>query len=159
MTIVFYASSDDPKKLDKTMGNPIASPNVINTDDTISLLNPSFLVVSNAAYFTATHVYCSALGGRYYFINNITLLTGGKMMVSCSIDVLKTYAAQIKLSQCIVTRSAKYEYPTLYIDNQLPVSPNKVEIEYGKFAGEMFTTTATQSYLLTTIGSTSNPNP
>ena len=159
MTISFYASSDDPKKLDKSMGDAIASPNVINTDDTISLLNPSFLVVSNTAYFTATHVKCETLGSRYYFINNITLLTGGKMLVSCSIDVLKTYAAQIKLSQCIVTRSAKYEHPTLYIDNQLPVSPNKVNIEYGKFAGEMFTTTATQSYLLTTIGSTSNPNP
>ena len=157
MTIVFYASSDDPKKLDKAMGTAIASPNVINTDDTISLLNPSFLVVSNAAYFTATHVHCSALGNRYYFINNITLLTGGKMMVSCSIDVLKTYAAQIKLSQCIVTRSAKYDYPTLYIDSQLPVAPNKIVLDGDTFSGAMFNTNATQSFLLTTIGSTNNP--
>lgn len=157
MTISFYASSDDPKKLDKTMGTAIASPNVINTDDTISLLNPSFLVVSNSAYFTATHVYCSALGGRYYFINNITLLTGGKMMVSCSIDVLKTYAAQIKQSQCIVTRSAKYDYPTLYIDSQLPVAPNKIVLDGDIFSGAMFNTNATQSFLLTTIGSTNNP--
>lgn len=157
MTISFYASSDDPKKLDKAMGTAIASPNVINTDDTISLLNPSFLVVSNAAYFTATHVYCSTLGNRYYFINNITLLTGGKMMVSCSIDVLKTYAAQIKLSQCIVTRSAKYDYPTLYIDSQLPVAPNKIVLDGDTFSGAMFNTNAIQSFLLTTIGSTNNP--
>lgn len=157
MTISFYASSDDPKKLDKAMGTAIASPNVINTDDTISLLNPSFLVVSNTAYFTATHVFCSALGNRYYFINNITLLTGGKMMVSCSIDALKTYAAQIKLSQCIVTRSAKYDYPTLYIDSQLPVAPNKIVLDGDTFSGAMFNTNATQSFLLTTIGSTNNP--
>ena len=157
MTISFYASSDDPKKLDKAMGTAIASPNVINTDDTISLLNPSFLVVSNTAYFTATHVHCSALGNRYYFINNITLLTGGKMMVSCSIDVLKTYAAQIKLSQCIVTRSAKYDYPTLYIDSQLPVAPNKIILDGDTFSGPMFNTNETQSFLLTTIGSTNTP--
>lgn len=157
MTISFYASSDDPKKLDKAMGTAIASPNVINTDDTISLLNPSFLVVSNNAYFTATHVHCSALGNRYYFINNITLLTGGKMMVSCSIDVLKTYAAQIKQSQCIVTRSSKYDYPTLYIDSQLPVAPNKIVLDGDTFSGAMFNTNATQSFLLTTIGSTNNP--
>lgn len=156
MTISFYASSDDPKKLDKAMGTAIASPNVINTDDTISLLNPSFLVVSNNAYFTATHVHCSALGNRYYFINNITLLTGGKMMVSCSIDVLKTYAAKIKQSQCIVTRSAKYDYPTLYIDTQLPVAPNQIIRDGGKLPNSQFVTNATQSYLLTTIGSTNN---
>lgn len=159
MNIVFYSCSDDPKKVDKAMRTAIASANVINTDDNISLLTPSFIVVSNSEYLRATHVFCAALGNRYYFTGDITLLTGGKMLIPCSIDPLTTFAEGIKRSPCIVTRSAKYEYPTLYIDSQLPVSPNKVEIEYGKFAGEMFTTTATQSYLLTTIGSTSNPNP
>lgn len=159
MNIVFYSCSDDPKKVDKAMGNPIASANVINTDDTISLLTPSFIVVSNAAYLGATHVYCAALGNRYYFTGDITLLTGGKMLIPCSIDPLTTFAEGIKRSPCIVTRSAKYDYPTLYIDSQLPVSPNKIDLDGGSFGGEQFDTTATQSYLLTTIGSTSNPNP
>lgn len=157
MNIVFYSCSDDPKKVDKAMGNPIASANVINTDDTISLLTPSFIVVSNSAYLGATHVFCAALGNRYYFTGDITLLTGGKMLIPCSVDPLTTFAEGIKRSPCIVTRSAKYEYPTLYIDSQLPVAPNKIILDGDTFSGPMFNTNETQSFLLTTIGSTNTP--
>ena len=100
MTILFYKTTDDPKKLDKAMteiggGTTTLSADVNNTGETITLLSPSFIVASVNLYFTATHIFVADMGNRWYFIDNITLLTGGKMEIRCSIDVLKTYAAAI----------------------------------------------------------------
>lgn len=159
MTILFYQSPDDPKKLDKTMnsigsGEATLQANVNNTDDTISLLSPGFIVASNATYYSATHIKCASMGNRYYFINNITLLTGGKMLIHTSIDVLKTYHEQIKLCKGTIVRSESVGAPTMIADSKLPVYTNKritvcdnfkktpFSVDYGNIS----------PYILTTIG-------
>lgn len=110
MTIYFYKTTNDPKKLDKAMtqigtGSTTLSADVNNTAETITLLSPSFIVATNTLYFTATHINVPDMGNRWYFIDNITLLTGGKMEIRCSIDVLKTYAAAIADAPCCITRN------------------------------------------------------
>ena len=62
MTITFYKTADDPRKLDKAMHNISANDTAVtatvnNTADTINLLSPDFLVASNNLYFTATHIF------------------------------------------------------------------------------------------------------
>ena len=159
MTILFYQSPDDPKKVDKTMnivgsGEATLQATVNNTDDTVSLLSPGFIVASNTTYYSATHIYCSAMGGRYYYINNITLLTGGKMLIHCSIDVLKTYAAQIMACKGTIIRSESVGQPTLIADSKLPVYTNKRITVCDNFPRTPFSVNYTNisPYILTTIG-------
>lgn len=159
MIIQFYQSSDDPKVLDKTMnsigsGEATLQANVNNTDDTISLLSPAFILASNTTFYTATHIKCASMGNRFYFINNITLLTGGKMMIYCSIDVLKTYADKIKLCKGTIVRSESIGKPTMIADSKLPVYTNKRITVCDNFKKTPFSADISNifPYILTTIG-------
>lgn len=157
MTILFYQSPDDPRKLNKTMNNvgsgeATFSAAVNNTDDTITLLSPSFIVASNVNYFSATHVFVASMGNRYYYINNITLMTGGKMLVSCSIDVLKTYAEKIPNCYGTFTRSEKPKNKFIH-DSKYPLTGDMLA-KSTLFDNTPFTIGSddTHNYILTVVG-------
>ena len=137
MVIEFYKTTDDPKKINKTMdnigsGTTTLSATVNNTADSITLLSPIFLVASNTLYFTATHIKCADMRNRWYFINDITLLTGGKMQIACSIDVLKTYADTIVSCPACITR-AELGAPTYVPDSRLPIRTSDKKLEVSTF--------------------------
>lgn len=157
MIIQFYQSSDDPKVLDKTMnsigsGEATLQANVNNTDDTISLLSPAFILASNTTFYTATHIKCASMGNRFYFINNITLLTGGKMLVTCSIDALKTYADKIKLCYGTFIRSEKPRN-RLIRDSKYPLTSH-MKSKSTLFSSTPFSLgeSTTHNYILTVVG-------
>lgn len=158
MTITFYKTSDDPRKLNKTMINigandaAVTAP-VNNTADTINLLSPDFIVASNNLYFTATHIFCADMGNRYYFISNIELLTGGKMSISCNIDVLKTYASNIINCSGVVLRTQQPRSKLMY-DNKLPLI-SKMDVHSWLFPDTPFSAADGWNYLLTVVGSSS----
>lgn len=161
MIIQFYQSPDDPKKLDKTMnsigsGEATLQATVNNTDDTISLLSPGFILASNTSYYSATHVKAASMGNRYYFINNITLLTGGKMLIHTSVDVLKTYHEYIKLCKGTIVRSESVGAPTMVADSKLPVYTNRRITVCDNFKRTPFSADIGNlyPYILTTIGGT-----
>ena len=109
MDITFMKTTDDPRKLIKTFENiytttPATTP-ISNTEATMSLLRPVFLVAYNSLILTATHISVPDWGNRIYAINNIEFQTGGKLSVSCTIDVLATYGAAIADCTCSVSRS------------------------------------------------------
>lgn len=164
MNVEFYKTTDDPKKLDKTMSNigtgesTLTAP-VNNTEATISLLRPSFVLASKTLYFTATHVKVPDMGGRWYFIDNITLLTGGKMQIDCSIDVLKTYAAQIAAAPCCITRNENIGINWVP-DDKLPYN---TEITFTQPTQGQFSTPFTRSpdnpWILTVINDSDTVYP
>lgn len=165
MTISFYKTNDDPKKLDKSMlpigsGQGTLTATVNNTAETISLLSPTFILATNNLYFTATHIFVAEMGNRYYFINDIQLLTGGKMSISCSIDVLKTYASEIIKRPCTVTRyshaAGKIAIPTYIPDSRYPLDTSQYEVFAQNYTDTPFLTGAAAltnpCYVLTTMG-------
>lgn len=165
MTISFYKTNDDPKKLNKTMlpigsGQGTLTATVNNTAETISLLNPTFILATNSIYFTATHILVAEMGNRYYFINDIQLLTGGKMSISCSIDVLKTYASEILTRPCTVTRyshaAGKIATPTYIPDSKYPLDTTQYEVFAQNYTYTPFisgiATNVSRCYILTTMG-------
>lgn len=164
MNVEFYKTTDDPKKLDKTMssigsGATTLTAPVNNTAATVSLLRPSFVLASNTLYFTATHVKVPDMGGRWYFIDNITLLTGGKMQIDCSIDVLKTYAAQIATAPCCITRNENIGINWVP-DDKLPYN---TEITFTQPTQGQFSTPFTRSpdnpWILTVINDSDTVYP
>lgn len=109
MDILFLKTTDDPRKLKKSFTDvysttPATTP-INNTSATMSLLRPTFIVAYYSLILTATHIKVSSWNNRIYAINNIDFLTGGKLSVSCTIDVLATYGLLIQDCICAVNRS------------------------------------------------------
>lgn len=165
MQISFYKTSDDPKTLLKTFekigtGEATLSVPVNNTNNTISLLHPTFIVASNSLYFTATHIYVSDMGNRYYYIGDPVLLTGGKIEIPCSVDALATYAAQIMQRPCTVIRyshkGGKIATPTYIPDSKYPLDTTRYNVTAQNFSYTPFLTGAAAlinpCYILTTMG-------
>ena len=157
MTIDIYKTSADNRALDKLssaqlVGAAITTIDIPRDND---ILNPTFIIATNTAAYTANYLYCATYG-RYYFIKSVVAMTGGRMAIRCYVDVLQTYADNIK--NCYATITRTNSAPTKYVDTKLPVYPNKNNI-----TSIIRTTTELNSayldgegdyYLLTVVGGT-----
>lgn len=157
MTIQFYNISDDRKVVDKNAGPSTAIGNAVTIAPTskVSIINPVVEIDNNSAFWVANYAYISDLG-RYYYVDNITLNTAQRMIVSLTVDVLKSFSAEIKASKATVLRSASTHggKPTEYSDSKLPVFPNHqiiTSIELPEVNNEL-DTDGNYCYLLTVVG-------
>lgn len=103
-SLQFYNVSDPPNKLDKALGTQIASCATVRPYEAVSELFGNFLIDYNATINGCNYCYCPELN-KYYYITDIQMETGSRMIVSVKVDVLKTYASGIKSSPIYVTRA------------------------------------------------------
>ena len=161
MTIDIYKTSADNRALDKLSSAQLvgASITTIDMPHDNDILNPVFIIASNTAVYTANYLHCATYG-RYYFIKSVTAMTGGRIAVKCSVDVLQTYATEIKSCNATVIRTATGGKPTMYIDNKFPVYPSKKVVTSTTSAETSNSLNADGGYcyVLNTIGGTTN-NP
>ena len=125
MTVNIYTTSDDNRTVNKTL-TAIKSNIPILPTKSIDIVSPNFVINNDNTVYSANYLYCDTFQ-RYYYINNITLDTGGRMILHCSIDVLKTYAAYIPNINATVVRSESIGAPTAIPDKMLPIDPNRFE--------------------------------
>lgn len=59
-----------------------------------SIINPVLILQYNEQLFASNYVYIPAWG-RYYFIDDVRVMTGGRVEVSLSVDVLESFKAPI----------------------------------------------------------------
>lgn len=103
MAIVnFYQLSDDYRKLDKTLENPLVKQCNIRTD--IDIYNPILLL----------HGYDSQYdyfewNGLYYFVTGATYMANKIWRVSSHIDVLTSYKTELKMSMVRTVQSANFD--------------------------------------------------
>lgn len=106
MELTFYKQAATPNRVDKsaylTQVGTIS--NVVLKSD-VDLMRPTFILKTSPLVYNSNYVY-SNFTGRYYYIENITALSGERISVQCKIDVLHTYRAEIKASSAWVERSA-----------------------------------------------------
>lgn len=115
MTATFYKTTDDNRKVNKhltTVKNNVS----LQIWQTCPILNPSILVEYDADLLDANYMYVNAWG-RYYFIDNITIVEGGRLMINGTVDVLKTYMSEILALNCTIVRTAKNGKANLYLDD------------------------------------------
>lgn len=100
MLITIGTTSDDKRVLHKSWhGTDIT----VQLKQPCDILNPIFILGYDSSLVSANYLYCAELG-RYYFINNINLMPGHRMELTCSVDVLMSYASQIDRINCVVSR-------------------------------------------------------
>lgn len=118
MTLTIYKTIDRSDKLNKTL--QLVKTNVpIYNKDKIDILEPVFIVDTDNTYLTANYLYCDTMLRYYFFSKPPVLLTGGKMAIYCTIDVLMTYKDGIKNSNGVIMRQSK---PTDINDSKYPLS-------------------------------------
>lgn len=75
--------------------------------DNCSIINPIILLEANLGDLKSAN-YCTISDfNRSYFINDITSVRNGLVEISCHVDVLSSFAAQIKANKGIVFRQEK----------------------------------------------------
>lgn len=105
MELTFYKQAATPNRVDKsdylTLVGTLS--NVVIKDDT-DLMSPTFILKTSEIVYNSNYVYCS-FTHRYYYINNIDALSGGRLAIHCTIDVLYTYKDEILNSSAWIERS------------------------------------------------------
>lgn len=141
MNLNFYTTSDAPNVLTKTLTAVKAITGAVCKEN-CSVISPVFIVAYDANLLTANYAYCTEFS-RYYFITDITVMTGGRLQISCRVDVLGTYGATLKTLTALMTRTESE--PSEVVDNYLPLKRNKITKVYEFTGGDFNIDTATNN--------------
>lgn len=101
MEATLYFNKSDNRYVLKDI-EEIRTFNVEILDDS-SITDPVLKLSLPTGYMNANYLWLKDLH-RYYYINNITL-SKGYAILTCHVDVLMTYAAEIRNESCIVRRN------------------------------------------------------
>lgn len=115
MNVILYNNKSDKRQLVKNI-TEIKTLSAVAKGD-INIISPS-LIIQN---FTSDFNYCYISDfDRYYFVKTITLLTGQRIQIDLSVDVLMTYKEEIKNLTVNVLRYENIE-PTFLTDSRIPL--------------------------------------
>ena len=127
MHIVLMSASGGLKKVHREPTEIARYDNVTFLEST-SIENPIFIIggITDIAEFcNINYAYLPRLG-RYYFVDDITMETGGRVALKCSVDVLKTFSPDIdSMGKTLITRQAN-KRDLLLPDSMLPLKAEKV---------------------------------
>lgn len=121
MIIDIYKNTSDNRYAVKDL-TPIAQNISVLPYDQINRDTPNFIIANNPLAHNANYLYCDTFN-RYYYIQNITLDIGGRMILHCKCDVLTSAISQLQNCNCTVVRSESIGRPSDIPDNELPINP------------------------------------
>ncbi len=124
MIVNLYSTGDNPKTVTKTL--TAISSVTARLVHPCNILRPELILSgdSNVNAINANYVYIPDFG-RYYFIKDHTTDTAVRIILSCEVDPLMSWAAGIRASSQLVTRSESIGAPTEIEDNLLPLKKSK----------------------------------
>lgn len=103
MKVRLYTITEDPRALDKS-ATPLTGTEIIGTvRDVANVLHPTITFAGNVTGYN--YMYIPDFG-RYYFLSPPTILRTGLTMYTGRVDVLHTYATDIRGLYGIPARSA-----------------------------------------------------
>lgn len=135
MVAKIYKTKSAPNVVNKTLSEVVSFEEVVFKDD-ISLLNPTIIIngVSNASSYTikdigTSNYFSIPKVNRYYFITDITMMSGGRVAITGKVDVLMSFKTDILGSTQLIVRQEKKTNNYL-IDTDIPLSSKKQVIEH-----------------------------
>lgn len=125
-SIKLYQTTSDKRTVNKAILSVMNDTAEIWGD--CDLLAPSLVLnVAPGINFNYLQILDAPFNGRYYFVDDITIMQNGIMRVSCSIDVLMSHKSDIKKETAILARQTNlanlyFNDPDLPIENRNNVS-------------------------------------
>ena len=104
MIINFYNAKIKKNEINKTLGTPIVKTCALKNGSSIE--DPVLYMEHDASLFNTNYVYIPDFG-RYYFISGRELVEHTEY-ITCHVDVIKSFADDIKASKGTATRSNFY---------------------------------------------------
>ena len=145
MEIKLYKTSSPRKKLVKDLKDGITLVGTLRAQS--SVMAPTFTVQDTAV---VGYNYCYIPDfGRWYYINGIDVLRSNLYELTLGIDVLMTYAAEIRNNTAIIDRTESGNTANVYVDNGTFVNTSKLETATYNFSGGF---NDTPEYILITAG-------
>lgn len=123
MEIKLYKTSSPRKKLVKELTDGITLVGTLRAQS--SVMDPTF-TVQDTAVIGYNYCYIPEFG-RYYYINGIDALRANLYELSLGIDVLMTYAVDIRKNYAIIDRAEQSGFANTYINNNTTVSTSKIQ--------------------------------
>ena len=121
MIVTLYKNTSDKRNLNKVI-TEIKSVSATAKGE-INIISPTLIL----EYFSTDFNYCYISDfKRYYFVNSITLLTGQRVQINLSVDVLMTYKEEIKNLTVNVLRYENIE-PTFLSDSRIPLFSDTIQ--------------------------------
>ncbi len=106
MDLTLYKQAATPERIDKTAYlTQVGTVSGVTIKNEMDLMQPVFVLKTDPLVYNANYLYCS-FTSRYYYITDITALTGGRVAISCRVDVLYTYKDEILASSAWVVSSS-----------------------------------------------------
>lgn len=144
MTVSFFSCNDAPNKITKSFSAKGSAE--CSVYKACNIMSPSLLLTYSSSLETANYFQCF---GRYYTIVGLTLLPGGRCVLSGAVDVLASYSSQI-----LGLNVYAYRTGNLYLRNKLVTddgftAETKINTDTCLFSSTPFNT---QNYVLTVIG-------
>ena len=134
-SIKLYQTGSDKRMVNKALTSVMDATAEIWGD--CDILSPSLILnVAPGVNFNYLQILDAPFNGRYYFVDDITIMQNGIIRVSCSIDVLMSHKSDIKKETAILSRQTNlanlyFNDPDLPIENRNDVSfklfPNGLE--------------------------------
>lgn len=114
MNIELYITGSEHNEIYKSLQNGITLSGALRGES--SVISPSFVIEhSNPSQYN----YCFISDfNRYYFITDITSIRTGIWRISCSVDVLMSYQAQILNLDVIVSDDSLPDSETYFVGEQ-----------------------------------------
>lgn len=156
LTVTLYKNKSDKRVLSKTITDGISIDNVLLLDGNDSVLTPK-LIISGVNVSDYNYVYIPDFN-RYYYIKSIDIVDNRRFSINCEVDVLMSFAADIK-KLTVVSGKAASNYNKLLPDS-LPISAKRNIIVKNLSGGEInseFITDATNNIVISYLaGGTTN---
>lgn len=102
----FYNCSDDPRKLSKTLTDEVEKRDVKPTEN-CDILKPVLELSYDPKLINKNYVVINTPFNRSYFITDMSVTIGKKIIITCAVDVLQTYKDSIKKIKANVVRQEK----------------------------------------------------
>lgn len=135
MVAKIFKTKSAPNVLNKVLTEVVAFDEVIFKEET-SLLNPTIIIngVSNSSSYNiedigTSNYFSIPKVNRYYFITDITMMSGGRVAITGKVDVLMSFKTDIIGSTQLVVRQEK-KTNNFLIDTDIPLSSKKQVIEH-----------------------------
>lgn len=153
MNLTLYKTSNQDNVVNKVLEN-IKTVSSITAYDKIDIINPTFILSYDASLLTCNYLYCNELA-RYYYTKP-SLDTGGRLVLTCSVDPLMSFKDDIYNAEATILRSESIGRPTMIPDSQLPIIPNQsdiiTQIGFNSISELTGSSLTNQDYILITLG-------
>ena len=112
-SITLYNITDDPKKINKTLGSGY-SVNAVPTE-ACDILTPSFILDYSSNVGSYNYCEVGAPFNRFYFITDMKIDVGNKMIINCTVDPLYTYKDAINNINTTIFRTEEFSKSAPYL--------------------------------------------